>query len=191
MRYRNYRYNDLNTIWVIMAINFLVFVATMASRKLFLFLALQPASFMDRPWTIITNLFVHGGMWHITANMLTLFFFGSYVIRLIGTINFLLIYFLGGIFGNILFMLLASPYSMVVGASGAIFALEGLLVLLAPQMRVVILPIPAPIPLWVAVIGGFLLMSLFPGVAWQGHLGGLIIGLIAGVLLRNRVRPNF
>lgn len=174
-----------------MAINFLVFVATMASRKLFLFLALQPASFMDRPWTIITNLFVHGGMWHITANMLTLFFFGSYVIRLIGTINFLLIYFLGGIFGNILFMLLASPYSMVVGASGAIFALEGLLVLLAPQMRVVILPIPAPIPLWVAVIGGFLLMSLFPGVAWQGHLGGLIIGLIAGVLLRNRVRPNF
>jgi membrane associated rhomboid family serine protease len=43
-------------------------------------------------------------------------------------------------------------------------------------------------PLWVAVIGGFLLVSFMGGVAWQGHLGGLVFGLIYGLILRGNVR---
>ena len=74
------------------------------------------------------------------------------------------------------------------GASGAIFAVAGALTVMAPKMRVFIFPIPAPLPLWVAVIGGFIILSFFPNVAWQAHLGGLILGLVAGYILRGRRR---
>jgi membrane associated rhomboid family serine protease len=143
---------------------------------------------MERPWTIVTNLFVHGGIWHLIFNMLTFYFFGSFLSRLVGTRAFLIIYFFGGILGNVFFMLLGSPFAIVIGASGAIFALGGALAVLTPRLRVYVFPIPAPVPLWAAVLGGFLIMSFVPGVAWQGHLGGLVFGLIAGLVLRRGVR---
>jgi membrane associated rhomboid family serine protease len=58
-------------------------------------------------------------------------------------------------------------------------------------MSVMIFPIPLPIPLWVAVTGGFLLLSFMPSVAWQAHLGGLVVGLVAGLIFRSRVRYSF
>ena len=78
-----------------------------------------------------------------------------------------------------------------VGASGAVFAVAGALTILAPKLKVFVFPIPVPIPLWGAVIGGFLLLSLFPFVAWQAHLGGLIFGLGAGYLFKKKMRYYF
>jgi len=101
------------------------------------------------------------------------------------------------IVGNIFFMLFAfagfltSPFSTVIGASGAIFALGGTLAVVTPRLRVYVFPIPAPMPIWVAVIGGFFIMSFFSGIAWQGHLGGLVLGLIAGFILRRTVRTPY
>jgi len=190
MRYSSYRSYNLTPLWAIMIICLLVYIATLVSQELVLLLGLQPATFLAKPWTIVTNLFVHGGLWHLLANMLTLYFFGRFLIRLIGIENSLIIYFLGGILGNILFMLLGSPFSIVIGASGAIFALGGTLTVLTPKLRVFVFPVPAPIPLWVAIIGGFLIMSplFFPQVAWEGHLGGLLLGLTAGFILRKKGR---
>lgn len=186
MAYRSYRGFRLNVIWLLIAINLLLFIATIVEQDLVWLLGLQPASFLVRPWTIVTNLFIHGGIGHILANMLTLYFFGSYLLRLIGVRNFLIIYFCGGILGNIFYILLASPFSIAVGASGAIFALGGALTVMRPRLRVFIFPIPVPLPLWVAVIGGFLILSLFPHVAWQAHLGGLVLGLTAGYFFGKR-----
>jgi len=45
--------------------------------------------------------------------------------------------------------------------------------------------------LWVAVIGGFVIVSFTGGVAWQGHLGGLVTGLVAGLLLRKSIRTPY
>ena len=118
--------------------------------------------------------------------MITLYFFGSFVLNLMSWQKAALIYFGGGILGNIFFLLLASPYTLAVGASGAIFALGGVLVALRPRTEVYVFPIPAPIPLWIAVLGGFALLFLFPGVAWQAHLGGLVFGLVVGYFLKNR-----
>jgi membrane associated rhomboid family serine protease len=188
MIYRSYRSYSLTPIWVIMILSFLAYIAILISSNFILLLGLQAATFLYRPWTIVANLFVHGSLWHLLANMLTLYFFGSFLTRLVGTGKFLIVYFGGGILGNIFYMLLASPFSIVIGASGAIFALGGVLSVLTPKLRVFVFPIPVPLPLWVALIGGFLIMSLFPHVAWQGHLGGLIFGLIAGLILRNRTR---
>ena len=191
MRYRSYQGFRLSPILIIVAVNFLLFIATMIFQDLIFRLGLIPAAFWERPWTILTNMFVHAGFWHIFANMLTLYFFGTYLSRLVGDNKFLIVYFGGGILGNILYILLAPPLSVAVGASGAVFALAGALTVMVPKLRVFVFPIPIPIPLWIAVIGGFLILSLLPFVAWQAHLGGLIFGLIAGYFFRRRERYFF
>jgi len=191
MSYRSYQSFKLNPILVIIAVNFLLFIATFIAPQLIFLLGLQPASFLRGPWTIVTNLFIHGGLWHIAANMFTLYFFGTYLSRLIGESKFLIVYFCGGILGNILFILLAPPFSIAIGASGAVFALGGVLAAMRPRLRVFVFPIPVPLPLWVAVIGGFLVISLFPQVAWQAHLGGLVFGLTMGYFFSKRERRYF
>ena len=188
MTYRRYQGFRLTPVWVLIGVNFLLFIATIIAPSLILLLGLQPASFLQHPWTIVTNFFIHSGWWHIVANMLALFFFGTYLSRLVGQRKFLLLYFGGGILGNILFILLAPPLSIAVGASGAIFALGGALAVLTPKLRVFIFPIPVPLPLWVAVIGGFIILSFLPFIAWQAHLGGIVFGLIFGYFLRRRLR---
>ena len=186
MAYRRYRSFKLTPIWVLIALNFLFFIATVIVPGLKLLLGFQPASFLHWTWTIVTSLFIHSGLWHIIANMLALYFFGRNLSRLIGNGKLLIIYFCGGIVGNVLFMLMASPYIVVIGASGAIFALGGALAVIRPKLRVFIFPIPVPLPLWLAVIGGCLIISFLPGIAWQAHLGGLAVGLIAGFFFRKR-----
>lgn len=150
----------------------------------------MPQYLVGQPWAILTSMFLHTRFWHIFANMFTLYFFGSAFNSLVGDKRFLLVYFVGGIVGNVFMLLLAgiAPYSFALGASGAVFALAGGLVVLRPRLKVMIFPIPLPIPLFVAVIGGFLLLSFMPSVAWQAHLGGLLVGLIAGYIFRRRER---
>jgi membrane associated rhomboid family serine protease len=212
MSYRSYRSDNITPVLGIIIVCFLVFIVEKAvplfgsglpnqMNPVVEILGLQTATFLQHPWTIITNLFVHDPTgtipWHLLFNMITLYFFGTFLIKLIGTRDFLIIYFLGGIAGNIVFMLFAftgfftSPFSIVIGASGAIFALGGTLALLTPRLRVFVFPIPVPMPLWVAVIGGFVILVFIGGVAWQGHLGGLVFGLLAGLVLRRRIRTPF
>jgi membrane associated rhomboid family serine protease len=175
-------------VWVIIGINLLVFIATVIDRNLILFLGLQPASLLARPWTIVTNIFVHSSVWHILANMITFYFFGSFLYHLVGRNRVLLVYFAGGILGNIFYILLtSSPFSIAIGASGAIFAIAGVLVVMMPRLRVLLYFI-VPLPLWVVVLVFFIIFSFLPGIAWQAHLGGLVFGLIAGYFFRRRAR---
>ncbi len=190
MSYRRYQGFKLTPIWVIIAVNFLLLIITAIVPKLIFLLGLQPENFWSQPWTIVTNLFVHAGFGHIIVNMLTLYFFGTYLSRLVGKNKFLLVYFGGGILGNILFILLGQPFSIADGASGAIFALGGVLAVMRPKLRVLVFFL-IPAPLWAAVIGGFLIISFLPFIAWQAHLGGLIFGLIAGYFFRKRERYSF
>lgn len=188
MRYRMYQGPKLTPLWMIIGVNILLYIVTFIAPQLRFFFGLTPALFLDRPWTIITSMFIHAGLWHVMANMFTLFFFGQNIISLVGENRFFAVYFGGGILGGILYVLLASPFSVAVGASGAVFAVGGALAMLRPRTRVIIFPIPAPIPLWAAIAGGFLILSFFPGIAWQAHLGGMIAGLIAGYIFRRRER---
>ena len=191
MAYRSYQGFSLGPIGFLIIVNIIVFIATSIRPDLIYLFGLKPAIFLERPWTIVTNLFIHSGIWHILANMLTLYFFGSYLTRLIGERNFLIVYFIGGILGNIFYIVLGPPFSIAIGASGAVFAVAGALTVMRPRLRVFIIPIPVPLPLWVAVIGGFLVLSFFPHVAWQAHLGGLVFGLVVGYFFRRRERRFF
>ncbi len=186
--YRSYRRFSLTPIWVLIGLNLLLFIATWVVPELILFLGLVPIGVLARPWTMVTNLFLHSGIGHILANMITLYFFGRYLCLLVGDKKFLIVYFIGGILGNIVYILLAPPLSIAVGASGAIFALGGTLAVMTPRLKIFVFPIPIPLPLWAAVIGGFFIISLFPSVAWQAHLGGLAFGLIMGYFFRRRGR---
>lgn len=183
---RTYRAVNLNALWFLIALNVLIFVITLLRPESVInFLGLTPALLSQQPWTIITAIFVHGSFWHILFNMISLYFLGSFFLRAAGERSFLAVFFLGGLAGNILFVLLANPFSTGIGASGAIFALGGALAIMVPKVRVFIIPIPVPIPLWVAIII-FLLLSFLPGIAWQAHLGGLLLGLVAGLILKKR-----
>jgi len=194
---------SLGPIGFLIVVNLIMYVAASIRPELFIDLfGLSRFYFPARWWTIVTNLFIHDpfpGIWHIIANMLTLYFFGSYLTRLVSTGSFFIVYFLGGLLGNLLFLLMSKPlyfdivasefvYPTAIGASGAIFAVAGALTVLRPKLTVFIIPIPVPIPLWVAVLGGFVLLSFMPGVAWQAHLGGLVLGLVAGYIFRRRQR---
>jgi len=191
MVYRSSRNFNLNIIWTLIALCVIVTIATYVNRELISLLGLSRASFPDQPWAIISNLFVHASFWHLLFNMFALYFFGSYLGKLVGEGRLLLVYFGGGILGNILYLLLGSPFIPAVGASGAIFALGGALAMMRPKLPVLVFPIPVPIPLWIAVIGSFVILSFIPSVAWQAHLGGLVVGLIAGYFFRRREQPRY
>ena len=193
MYYRVRRDDNLTPIWVIMGINVLIFLLLLFKQNLVYFLGMQPSSVLAMPWTVITAMFTHVSFWHILANMFTFYFFARFVMGLVGTRFMVIIYLVGGIIGNIFFILIAlifpdNMYHIVIGASGAVFALGGTLAVLRPTLRVIAFPIPVPMPLWVAILIGFLILSIIPGIAWQAHLGGVVCGVIFGLFLRNRAR---
>ena len=198
--YRGSRGFNLGPIGFLIVANLILYLATSIRPELFIDLfGLARHTLTSYPWTIVTNMFIHApfpSIGHILANMFTLYFFGSYLMRLVGERNFFIVYFLGGILGNVFYLLLANPFSVAIGASGAIFAVAGALTVLRPKLTVFIFPIPVPIPLWVAVIGGFLIFTLFAifrflPVAWEAHLGGLVFGLVIAYFFRRRERRFF
>jgi len=190
------RYNsgegELIPIIVLIIINVVVYlainIAAFSGASIVEYLALSRSTVMAQPWTILTSMFTHMDFMHLLANMITLYFYGSFLNRITGTRTFLVIYFGGGLLSALAVLLLSHPLSGTIGASGAIFALGGALAVLVPMIKVFIFPIPVPMPLWVAILIGFLLLAFIPGVSWQGHLGGLLFGLAAGWYLRGRLR---
>jgi membrane associated rhomboid family serine protease len=192
IRYRSGE-GELIPIIVLIIANVLVYIAVNIANlmdvSLIPYLGLGVTTFIREPWTIFTYMFTHRDFMHLLANMLTLYFYGSFMNRITGAKTFLTVYFVGGLVAGLFVLLLAlPPYYLTIGASGAIFALGGVLTVLTPQLKVFIFPIPAPMPLWVAIVIGFLVLAIMPNVSWQGHLGGLVFGLLAGWYLRRRLR---
>lgn len=190
---RTYRAVNLNVLWFLIALNVVIFIITLVRPdETIYFLGLTPALLSQHPWTIISSMFVHHPrIWtHILFNMISLYFLGSFLIRAAGEKSFLAVFFLGGLAGNILYALLASPFSTGLGASGGIFALGGTLAAMVPRVPVIIFPIPIPMPLWVAILI-FFFLSFLPGIAWQAHVGGLLLGLVAGLIFKRRRRTYY
>jgi membrane associated rhomboid family serine protease len=193
---RTYRAVNLNVLWFLIALNVVIFIIELAiggypitaANEVVDFLGLTPYELSQQPWTIISSMFVHGGFTHIIFNMIALYFLGSFLIRAAGERSFLAVFFLGGLAGNVLYFLLGPLFTPGVGASGGIFALAGALAVIVPRVPVFIFFIPIPMPLWIAVILLLVLSFLFSGIAWQAHLGGLLLGLVAGLIFKRRRR---
>ena len=189
---RSYRAVNLNALWFLIALNVLIFIITLVRpQEVITMFGLTPGLLSKQPWTIITAMFVHGGFAHILFNMISLYFLGSFFLRAVGDRIFLAVYFLGGLAGNVLYVLLAPPNVIGIGASGAIFAIGGALAVLVPRVPVYIFFIPIAMPLWVAILIFLVLSFFFTGIAWQAHLGGVLGGVAAGFILRRRRRPYY
>lgn len=129
---------------------------------------------------VLTYLLLHVGIGHLAANMFLLLLVGYEVERWAGTAKFVALYIFGGLTsaGAVLLM---DTYAPTVGASGAIYALMPVLVLIAWERRQ---SLTGPLVL-VAVNLGYTLMV--PGVSLWGHLGGLTGGaLVAAVMWARR-----
>jgi len=181
----------MNPVLVIMAFNILVFLAAVINQdQVAAKLELMPGLIAQQPWRIITAMFLHVSIWHIFSNMLALYFFGRIVYKITGGWRFVVVYMAGGIAGNLLYLLIG-PANPALGASGAVYAIAGTLVVLMPNLRVSLWGI-IPLPLWAFVIVflGVLTLPPFAGdnIAWQAHLGGLAIGLIAGFIYKRQMR---
>jgi membrane associated rhomboid family serine protease len=198
-------YGGLNPVVVLIIINFVFYIATVIASqgrypfgeyyyittdKFTYYMGLIPYYLSSRPWMVVSAMFIHADFWHIFGNMVTLFFFGTFLVRLIGSNWFVLVYFVGGIVGNLLYVLLGDSVSLVIGASGAIYAVAGALVVMMPRLTVRLYFL-FPMPLWAVILVFFVAWSFVPGVAWQAHLGGLAVGLIAGFFFRRRIRYDF
>ena len=127
-------------------------------------------------WRIFTGGFMHSGILHIAFNMYLLWQLGQQLERVLGATKFLTVYFvalLGGSFGA----LLLDPAVPVVGASGAVFGLIGMTVLLYRSRGIGLFDTGLG---FLIVIN--ILYSFRGGVSLGGHAGGFIVGLILGAI---------
>ncbi len=183
----------MTAVEVLIAVNVLIFLFTLTDPELIIrTLGLQPTAIFrgERLWGLVTNMFVHASFDHILFNMIALFFFGMYVERLIGERNFWIVYFTGGFCADLIYLItslvgLTNPYIIGVGASGAIFAIMGVLVVLRPNMTILIgFFIPMPLYIFAILYTMFAVFILFQGmpggIAHNAHLGGLLAGLVFG-----------
>lgn len=160
--------------------------------------------------TVVTSMFIHGGLWHVAGNMLYLFIFGAAIEYRMGAMRYAFFYFASGLAAALATVWIAPDSTIpVIGASGAVAGVLGAYFILYPRGRILtILPIfifiqfieiPAVIYLllWFAVqlysglVEGGRASTMTGGVAWWAHIGGFLFGMALGpVLARRGPRPR-
>ncbi|HEX4628777.1 MAG TPA: rhomboid family intramembrane serine protease [Gemmatimonadales bacterium] len=156
-----------------------MFLVSMLFPAVPLALMLVPALIPERPWTVVTYMFLHAGLWHLVFNMLALYFFGPRLEARLGGPHFLALYGISGLVGAV--MSLLTPTAAIVGASGAIF---GVMLGYARYWPRALIYVWGIVPLearWFVIVmtalsllGGF--GGVQPGVAHFTHLGGFVGG---------------
>lgn len=164
------------TPWVkrLLIANTAVFLVTamLGGRQ---WLELYPAAVLTRPWTLVTYMFAHGGVFHLLVNMLGLFFFGTPLEERWGSREFIKFYLICGLGGALAsFVFYNTP---VIGASAAVYGVMLAFAMNWPDAPIYIYAIFPVKAKWLVTI--FVAISLFSaltasdsGVAHFAHLGG-------------------
>ncbi|HKL61620.1 MAG TPA: rhomboid family intramembrane serine protease [Acholeplasma sp.] len=138
---------------------------------------------------ILMAMFLHGSLIHFLMNNFVLFQLGAYIERLIGSVNYFILYMVSGVVSSLIITYLGSTMSITIGASGAIYGvMAGLLVLTFirthwfddRQIR----------SIRQLMLINVLLTFVIPNISILGHLGGLISG-IAIIFLLTPKRPAY
>jgi len=134
-------------------------------------------------YQLFTSMFIHASIIHLAGNMMFLLIFGLRAEEMFSLPEYLAIYFIGGLVGNLL-SLVFGPLFISVGASGAIFAMFGATIIYdrkATQQSI----------FGALIFATFLfIISMGEGVNILAHFGGLAFGLIAGYFLASRRKPE-
>ncbi len=146
---------------------------------------------------MLTSGFLHADWMHLGFNMYALYLFGDYVMSGFSGINFLVIYF-GSLLAGSIYSLSQhkkEPYYSAVGASGAVSGVVFSAIMLYPNMKLMMFPLPIPIPGYLFGIG-YLLYSIYGmkkqlgNIGHSAHLGGAIGGYVITLFLRPGVLHN-
>lgn len=151
-----------------------------------------PHTMGGEPWRLVTAMFMHIGLLHIAVNMYALWNCGPLAESLFGRKNYLILYLLSGLAGNVV-SLSWNPYIVSAGASGALFGIIGALLGFAIRHKKSLNPeffsgFVKSILSTIA-INVFLGLSV-PGIDNACHLGGLASGFVAGVILAPAPRSD-
>lgn len=180
--------------WLLVLLAILGFAyAIFAGEVFFDTYGLSLNNIQQRPYVLITSIFMHASLEHLLSNILILIFFGLAVESELGTKRMLLIFFLGAFAGDLLSLAVYPADQIAVGASAGIFALIGVGMLVRP-LDLSFYPLIVPIPL--ALLGlayalynayGFI-TNLDPEISYIAHFGGLFVGLAFGFRREGRRR---
>jgi membrane associated rhomboid family serine protease len=191
-----------NTLLILInVICFVIFSAVIFLKIFDLdYIAIKPSNILSGNflWTLLTSMFMHAGFFHIFANMFSLLFIGGLVERILGKKRYVWFYLFSGLFSGLFFVLISFLFKIdldtyAVGASGALFGLVGLLMVVTPNLPVYIMFIPIPVKIKYAAPGILIILWLISAIGNipignTAHFGGLIAGLIYGFYLKTRYR---
>jgi membrane associated rhomboid family serine protease len=187
MRYGNFRipYGLRNAVGGLLAANIAVFIIEVFSGTKFLeIFGLIPARVTGSLWLwqLVTYMFLHGGIFHISINLFVLWMFGRIIEGRWGSREFLRYYFICGLGASVLTILLG-PFSesISIGASGAVYGLLLAFAVLYPDEYLYLyFVVPVKAKYFVIFLGGMAffgsLSSSNTGIAHIAHLGGLLTG---------------
>ncbi len=194
---RQFRYTFRNATAVILAVNVLVFIVLQVFPDAVYYLSLVPVyvRFYHWYWQFLTYAFTHSEFWHLLSNMLALWIFGTAVERAVGTKEFLLFYLVVSVFSGaaayLTYVSSGSSYVVLLGASGAVYALMFLFSVLFPSADLLvfgIIPVRAPVLVTVYFLIEFFSQFSYDGTAHLVHLYGLLAALLY-MLIRLRMNP--
>ena len=157
--------------YTLIAINVAVFLLQAVNPILKFQLALVPVLVADGEYyRLITSAFVHYGLAHILFNMYALYVLGPELERHLGRWRFAALYGLSLLGGSVLVYLLSEVNAPTAGASGAIFGLFAATFVASKRLNLDVRWLVGLIAI------NLVITFMFPGVSWQGHIGGLITG---------------
>ncbi len=200
--------------YVLIAINFVVFIweviATgfftneQAANRMFLDYGFVPARFLEMGlriesfWSILSSIFMHGGIMHLLGNMLFLWIFGDNIEDRFGHRKYLVIYLFWGFVASMAHLAWAMGVGgnqlliPAVGASGSISGVLGAYLLMFPRAKVVTLiffffitttriPAYAYLLMWIVFQVFSASFNVGGGVAYLAHIGGFVVGAVFGL----------
>jgi membrane associated rhomboid family serine protease len=161
--------------------------------------------FDRRYFTLFTALFIHVNLVHLAGNSVFFLIFAYPTEKALGPWRLLLLFLVGGAIANLVAsLMMPNPGSLIVGASGGVSALIGTYLALFPRANLgIVLPLgvwlefvklPAAflIGLWALLQWLFTTIgSAFGDIAWWAHVGGFVVGILFGLLVRMFAKPKF
>jgi membrane associated rhomboid family serine protease len=159
---------------------FLLQLFTGTLGPIFQALAFQGGFAATEPWRMITSIFVHLSILHLLFNMYSVYIFGPLLESMLGRLRFAALFLLAG-FGGSVAVLLVAPTIAVAGASGAIFGLLGAFFVIQRHLG------GSNTQLIIVIVLNLVIGFVVPQIAWQAHIGGLVVGAVVGfIFVRTR-----
>jgi len=142
------------------------------------YLAYKPVFTTIAPWQMLTAAFLHDASspLHLLFNMYTLYIFGQVLEPMLGKARYFALYLIAAFGGSVAVLLFGDPAATVVGASGAIFGLMGAYFILLRSIG------QNSGQLMGLIAINLIFSFLNPGISWQAHIGGLVVGGIVAAI---------